>query len=225
MKDPALTELRKRLRESTPSPAPLPAAKPAPKPAEESVDDATLFARATRGVQRMQAEAPPPAAKRQRPDANTLRRRAAAVEEEVVNGPISDAAALMHAVAPEEFLSFARNGVQARALQKLKQALQPWQAAVDLHGCSVDAARDAVLRLVAESHQEGLSVIKIVHGKGLMHGQPLLKTCVNGWLRQIPEVLAFVSTLPRDGGTGAVYVLLKQRRPPKDSAGHHPQNN
>lgn len=220
MKDPALTELRKQLRENTPPPAAKPVTKaPASQP-EEKVDDATLFARATRGVQRISAE-PPPATDRsshKKPDANTLRRRAAAVEEEAVSGPISDAAALMHSVQPEEFLSFARNGVQPRVLQKLKQGLQPWQAAVDLHGCSVDQAREAVLKLVAESHRDALAVIKIVHGKGLMHGQPLLKTCVNGWLRQIPEVLAFVSTLPRDGGSGAVYVLLKKRRQDEASA-------
>ncbi len=210
MKAPALTELRKQLRESPPAPPPKPVTHVmAPRP-EEQVDDATLFARATRGVQRMEAEAPPAAAPRQRPDANTLRRRAAAVEEEAVNRPISDAAALLHAVQPEECLSFARSGIPPRALQKLKQGQQPWQAAVDLHGCTVDAARDAVLKLVTESHQEGLGVVKIVHGKGLMQGQPLLKTCVNGWLRQIPEVLAFVSALPRDGGTGAAYVLLKR---------------
>ncbi|MGH8491829.1 MAG: Smr/MutS family protein [Moraxellaceae bacterium] len=215
MKDPALTEMRKQLRASAPVPA---APKPAVKPTapEEKVDDATLFARATRGVKRIEAEAPPPAIVHPRPDANTLRRRAAAVEEEAVSGPISDAAALMHAVAPEEALSFARNGVQPRVLQKLKQAQQPWQAAVDLHGCTVDQAREAVLTLIAQSHQEGLSVIKIVHGKGLQHGQPLIKTCVNGWLRQIPQVLAFVSALPRDGGTGAAYVLLKKPSPQKN---------
>jgi DNA-nicking Smr family endonuclease len=224
MKDPALSELRKRLRETVAAAAPGPTAKTVTKPTEESVDDATLFARATRGVQRLQTEAPPPSPQQRQPDANTLRRRAAAVEEEITSGPISDAAALMHSVLPEELLSFARNGVQARVVQKLKQAQQPWQAAVDLHGCTVDQARDAVLRLLADSHQEGLSVIKIVHGKGLMQGQPLLKTCVNGWLRQIPEVLAFVSALPRDGGSGAVYVLLKQRRPHKDSTGHRPQD-
>ncbi|MDQ8037355.1 MAG: Smr/MutS family protein [Pedobacter sp.] len=216
MKDPALTELRKQLRETAPAPAPKPAAKPAAKAPEEKVDDATLFARATQGVKRIQAEAPPAAGKPGRPDANTLRRRAAAVEEQTETGPISDTAALMHAVQPEEFLSFARNGVQPRALQKLKQAQQPWQAAVDLHGCTVDQAREAVLKLVSESHREGLSVIKIVHGKGLQNGQPLIKTCVNGWLRQIPQVLAFVSALPRDGGTGAAYVLLKKAGPPRN---------
>lgn len=32
---------------------------------------------------------------------------------------------------------------------------------------------------------------------------------VNYWLRLRPEVLAFCSATRRDGGTGAVYVLLR----------------
>jgi DNA-nicking Smr family endonuclease len=212
MKSPALTELKKSLRENpapaAPTPkAPAPAA-PAPEP---EIDDATLFAQATRGVQRIASDVPPPATAR-RPDANVLRRRAAAVAEDAPNAPISDTAALMHAVTPEESLAFARNGVQQRVMQKLRQGQPHWQAAVDLHGCSVDEAREAVLTLLRDARQEGLQAVKIVHGKGLMQGQPLLKTCVNGWLRQLPDVLAFASALPRDGGTGAVYVLLKRKR-------------
>jgi DNA-nicking Smr family endonuclease len=212
MKNPLLGELRKQLREAAPARPPAPAAAPEPEPEPEpQVDDATLFARATQGVQRLQAEPPPPPPRR-RPDAATLHRRAVATAEEQDAVPVSDTAALLHAVAPEETLSFARNGIQARQLQKLRQGQLPWTAAVDLHGCTVDAAREAVLALLAEAERDGTQVVKIVHGKGLQHGQPLLKTCVNGWLRQLPAVLAFVSALPRDGGTGAVYVLLKRRR-------------
>ena len=55
--------------------------------------------------------------------------------------------------------------------------------------------------------------MRIVHGKGLSSpGKiPVLKPRVNHWLAQRDEVLAFVSTPPRDGGTGAIYVLLKAR--------------
>ncbi|MDF2445677.1 MAG: Smr protein [Moraxellaceae bacterium] len=211
MKSPALSELKKTLRENPAPPAPKPATVVPQAPPEPEVDDATLFAQATRGVRRIEAESPPPPTPA-KPDANVLRRRAAAVAEDAPNAPISDTAALLHAVAPEETLSFARNGVQARVMQKLKQGQPHWQAAVDLHGCTVDAAREAVLTIISDGRREGLQVVKIVHGKGLMNGQPLLKTCVNGWLRQLPDVLAFVSSLPRDGGTGAVYVLLKRRR-------------
>ena len=214
MKSPLLNELRKSLREAPAAPAPR---APAPSPApEEDVDDATLFARATRGARRLESAAPPPSATPRR-DGNTLLRRAAATAgDDEARVPVSDTAALMHAVAPEEALAFARNGVQQRVLQRLKQGQMPWQAAVDLHGCTVDSAREAVLALLAEAQRENLQVVKIVHGKGLQNGQPLLKTCVNGWLRQLPAVLAFVSCLPRDGGTGAVYVLLKRRREERD---------
>jgi DNA-nicking Smr family endonuclease len=38
----------------------------------------------------------------------------------------------------------------------------------------------------------------------------VLKQKVNDWLRQKNEVLAFCSARPNDGGSGAVYVLLKR---------------
>ena len=53
--------------------------------------------------------------------------------------------------------------------------------------------------------------IRIVHGKGLGSGErgPVLKKGVDGWLRKWDAVLAFVSARQVDGGTGAIYVLLK----------------
>ncbi|NIW87182.1 MAG: DNA mismatch repair protein MutS, partial [Gammaproteobacteria bacterium] len=57
-----------------------------------------------------------------------------------------------------------------------------------------------------------LRCVRVVHGKGhgSLHKLPVLKTKVQGWLRQRDEVLAFCSARPVDGGTGAVYVLLKK---------------
>lgn len=217
MKSPLLTDLKKTLRETAPAPVPKKLA-PATRPAapEEAIDDATLFAQATQGTRRLRSDTAPEAAQRRQPDANTLRRRATAVAETGSRDtPISDTAALMQTVTTEEALSYARSGVQPRVMQQLKQGLSPWQAAVDLHGCTIDQAREAVLSLLENAHKEGLSIVKIVHGKGLQNGQPLLKTCVNGWLRQLPTVLAFVSCLPRDGGAGALYVLLK--KPPRNT--------
>lgn len=210
MKDPLLNQLRKQLRETPVVPARPPPAQTSRTPEPEE-DDATLFAKATRGTRPVRTDTavlPTP-----RPDPNARLRRAAAEAEEREDQPLSDAAALMHEVLPEAALSFARTGVQQRVLQKLKQGQMPWHAAVDLHGCTVDQAREAVLALLHDARQANLQVVKVVHGKGLVKEQALLKTFVNGWLRQVPEVLAFVSALPRDGGTGAIYVLLKRRRP------------
>jgi DNA-nicking Smr family endonuclease len=38
----------------------------------------------------------------------------------------------------------------------------------------------------------------------------VLKGKVDRWLRQRDDIIAFCSARPVDGGTGAVYVLLRQ---------------
>ena len=41
---------------------------------------------------------------------------------------------------------------------------------------------------------------------------PVLKTHVAYWLPQLNDVLAFSSAQSRDGGTGAIYVILKSSK-------------
>lgn len=40
--------------------------------------------------------------------------------------------------------------------------------------------------------------------------KPMIKSHVNTWLRQHPQVLGFSSCLAKHGGTGAVYIILKR---------------
>jgi DNA-nicking Smr family endonuclease len=56
-----------------------------------------------------------------------------------------------------------------------------------------------------------LSCLRIIHGKGYgsYQKQPVLKAKLNSWLRQHEHVQAFCSARASDGGTGAVYVLIK----------------
>ena len=53
--------------------------------------------------------------------------------------------------------------------------------------------------------------MRIVHGKGYRSGArgPVLKIAVNAWLKRHADVMAFTSARAIDGGTGAVYVLLR----------------
>ncbi|PQA43365.1 Smr/MutS family protein [Amnimonas aquatica] len=215
MKDPLLTSLRRQLKAEAPV---VPAAKPAtasvPARPEPELSDEALFAQATKGAKRMETAAPPPRAQKPRkPDAMTLLRRAQAEgEDERTQVPLSDTVALQTGIAPEAVLAFKRNGVQDKQFERLKAGQLVWKAAVDLHGCTLEQAREAVLQLLDEAAREGVQVAKVVHGKGQVNGQALLKTAVNGWLRQLPPVLAFASAPPRDGGTGAVLVLLRRQR-------------
>lgn len=214
MKDPVLSRLRHELKlePAAPRPAVVSASKP---PAAPELNDDELFALATRGARPLATDAAPPVrAKRPpKPSALTLLKRARAEGgNEREDQALSDTVALQQGIGPEAFLLFKRSGVQDKQIQKLQSGQLPWRAAVDLHGCTLEQAREAVLQLMDEVTRDGVQVAKIVHGKGHVNGQALIKTAVNGWLRQLHPVLAFVSAPPREGGTGAVLVLLRRPR-------------
>lgn len=103
-------------------------------------------------------------------------------------------------------------GIQKQLFKKLRQGKIPIEARLDLHGNSVNLARSRINQFIQLSQNNGLRCICIVHGKGTHneHGKAILKSMVNHWLQQTPQVLAFTSAMPKDGGTGAIYVLLKR---------------
>lgn len=214
-----LADLKKTLlTETVVSPTPQPVAVTTANPiADDAVSDSELFAKATRGVTPLNIEAtvrPAQAMTRQQQEQMILKRAAAEGAAEMAQEAISDTIALLNPVSSEAVLSFRRTGIQQGLFKKLKDGHLVWKAAVDLHGCTVEQARQAVLQLIHDAQQDGINIIKIVHGKGYgkeQHTQAgLLKTCVNGWLQQHRMVLAFHSAPAKDGGTGAVLVLLKK---------------
>lgn len=112
-----------------------------------------------------------------------------------------------------EELLFSRPGIQKTVFKKLRTGKYAVEAELDLHGNFANEARVLVGEFIHESQARGLRCVRIIHGKGLSspNKKPVLKNKVNQWLQQIDAVLAFSSALPVDGGTGAVYVLLKKR--------------
>lgn len=118
----------------------------------------------------------------------------------------------MEPVAAVEELLFQRPGLQTTVMRKLRRGQFANEAELDLHGMRVEEARSAVGEFLDMASRQGLRCVRIVHGKGYgsRSDMPVLKNRVNGWLRQRAEVLAFCSARPVDGGTGAVYVLIKR---------------
>jgi len=109
------------------------------------------------------------------------------------------------------FFVHSGGGLQHNLLQKLKQGKIKITRSLDLHGMVVDKARQAVSHFIEQSRIQHHRYILIIHGKGKSsQDTPVLKNHVNHWLMQIPSVLAFCSAVPKDGGTGAVYVVLKK---------------
>ena len=115
-------------------------------------------------------------------------------------------------VGPGDVLSFARGGVRRREIERLRRGRLKVEADLDLHGRIVADAVAALDRFLEDSRRRGRRCVRVVHGKGFgsRTGLPIMKAHVDRWLRARSEVLAFCSATPPDGGTGAVYVLLRR---------------
>jgi len=111
-----------------------------------------------------------------------------------------------------EQLEFMRPGVQKSLLKQMRNGKLPVEDRIDLHGLYRDQAREQLLQFIQHAQLSGYKIICVVHGKGYHSedGRPVLKAMVNKWLQNIPEVLAFTSAPHRDGGYGAVYVLIRR---------------
>jgi DNA-nicking Smr family endonuclease len=114
-------------------------------------------------------------------------------------------------VETHDYLLFARPGVQKRVLADLQRGRIEPELEADLHGLRAEHARAVLRDFFAECGHRRIRCARIIHGKGRGSGnrQPVLKCKVNYWLRLREDVLAFCSATRRDGGTGAVYVLLR----------------
>jgi DNA-nicking Smr family endonuclease len=107
--------------------------------------------------------------------------------------------------------SFLRPGLPRSVLRDLRSGRWVMQGHVDLHGLNRHEAHEEVILLLADALSSGKRCLRIVHGRG--HGSPgregILRQLVKSWLGRRKEVLAFCHAPPRDGGDGALWVLLK----------------
>ncbi|MEM6544946.1 MAG: DNA endonuclease SmrA [Pseudomonadota bacterium] len=143
--------------------------------------------------------------------ASLVARRAAAVAQERRDDN-SLAEEGIEPLDPWYILEFKRPGIQNGVFRKLKQGRYPFEARLDLHRMSVARARKEIYEFIKECRRLGLRSVMVVHGKGERSPNAsaigVLKGYVNHWLRELELVQAFHSALPKDGGTGAVYILL-----------------
>ncbi len=111
-----------------------------------------------------------------------------------------------------ETLYFRRPSVGRRSMRKLARGNFSVQDEIDLHGLTVAEAKDALQAFLRDCEARRYTCVRVVHGKGLGSGHrgPVLNGKVNKWLKQWTQVLAFVSARQVDGGSGAVYVLLRK---------------
>lgn len=171
-----------------------------------SDDDRKAFEEATRGVRRLKgSDLARPARERPKPKARQTRAARAAILEQSLHGPL--------AVDAGDEVAFRRDSVTDRTFRRLKRGEYAIEAEIDLHGMRLAEARPALKDFLGECAARQLGCVRVVHGKGTRSGPdgPILKPSVHHWLARYANVLAFVSTQARHGGSGAVYVLLRGR--------------
>jgi len=140
-----------------------------------------------------------------------LERRKAAQKEVVAESNILDPVSIIEQVDPLAYLEFVRPGVQHGVYKNLRLGKYEIQSRLDLHRHTVEQARNALWHFVDDCHKHGVRCALVTHGKGEGREQPArLKSCVNHWLRQFDQVLAFHSAKKTHGGVGATYILVKK---------------
>ena len=176
-----------------------------PKKLKIEDSDKTAFNSAMRGVK--------PLAPTQKihwqPKPLPPKRQQQTIEEELPSFPFSDYENL-DPVGSEDLLEFVRGGIQHKILRKLRQGQYNVEAILDLHGKTVEEARQTLSRFLWTCQDKGVRHALVIHGKGRSGGRPILKNKLNHWLRQTEEVIAFCSATGKDGRGGALYVLLRR---------------
>ncbi|BBK34677.1 hypothetical protein STHU_53110 [Allostella humosa] len=109
--------------------------------------------------------------------------------------------------------------VDARSVERLKRGRMAIDGRLDLHGLTQAEAHSALHRFILSAVAQGRRCILLITGRGGWNSSPaergVLRRMVPRWLNEPsvrPHVLAYTEAQPRDGGGGALYLLLRRRR-------------
>jgi len=150
-----------------------------------------------------------------------LRRRAAAVLPGSGSTPpaMAEEKRARQQVRPPALDRF--SGIDRANAERLKRGLHPIEARLDLHGKTEAEAHHALAAFIHSSSEAGRRCVLVITGRGFGSSGPgVLKSAVPRWLEEAGlrrKILAIARAQPRDGGAGALYLLLRRHRadPPR----------
>lgn len=151
-----------------------------------------------------------PGQSRRGPSEAQLARRESAADEMAGHGFLSDD--FVDLVPPFDPLAFRRDGIQQGVVDRLRHGGYADQARLHLLRRPLEECRRALPPFIHEAFAHDLRSVLIVHGRGQAIDSPanVLRSYLAKWLPQFPEVQAFVSAQPADGGLGATWVMLRK---------------
>ena len=98
--------------------------------------------------------------------------------------------------------------------ERLKRGKHPVEARLDLHGMTQDEAHRSLALFIRGARAAGKRCVLVITGRGRAGGG-VLRAAVPRWLDEPefrPHLLAVATAQPRDGGNGALYVMLRRTR-------------
>lgn len=104
-----------------------------------------------------------------------------------------------------------------RTADRLKKGRMDIDARLDLHGSTLAQAHSRLYGFIVSAQTSGARCVLIVTGKGRSSKGEIgkLKAAVPRWLNEPsfrPHILSLTYAQQKDGGDGALYVLLKKNR-------------
>jgi len=108
-------------------------------------------------------------------------------------------------------------GVDKRTMQRLQRGKVEIEGKLDLHGMTQHEAHAALTAFLSSAQSAGKKCVLVITGKGLRPDGSVgvLREAVPKWLNQSPNrerIQSFRHAAPKDGGTGALYVLMRRAK-------------
>ena len=116
------------------------------------------------------------------------------------------------AIVEEDGELFRRTTISARHLNQLKKGIIRYQSSIDLHGLTVAQANRLLRSFIKNSSGIEERCVLVITGKGLHsdEGYSALRHAALSELRSLVHVQAYCWAQPKDGGSGAFYVLIRK---------------
>ena len=104
-----------------------------------------------------------------------------------------------------------RAGIDKRTQRRLFRGDVPVDRRLDLHGLTAAQAENRLVQFIETAALDGCRCVLVITGKGA----GILRGYVPDWLKRqplSPYILALAEARSHDGGSGALYVLLRRKR-------------
>ena len=106
-------------------------------------------------------------------------------------------------------------GIDRKLDKKLKSGNFVPDRVIDFHGMTLEKAFDSLIYNIEKAQKEGQRFLLIITGKGrgTKEGRDSIKSKIETWMKHpniSSKVIKYVDAQPKDGGSGALYVLIKK---------------